>query len=685
MDVQTFVLIALAAMLSTGIVLFQYYYKTKSKGRLTAILSVLRFSALFSVFLLLINPKFTKNEYRIEKASLIVLVDNSTSVATSKATIQKIIEKIDTDDAIQERFKLERYGFGAQLLGMSLLKDSFVVDRDSVFIQKNTNITAALNDLQDIHSVGNAVVILVTDGNQNLGQDYEYYGKNQKFPVYPIAVGDTTRYDDIAITQVNANRYAFLKNKYPIEMYVSYNGKTDLRSTLKVSVDGKTVFQEQISLSETDNSKIINTLLAANSVGLKNIVVSVDSLANERNTSNNSRQIAVEVIDEKTNIAIVSNLLHPDIGALKKAIESNEQRSVSVKKPNIDVKQFDGVDLFILYQPDASFKTVYDYIQKKKANMFTITGTQTDWDFLNTVQKSFSKNSYDQTEEVFPTLNSGFGLFNISDFSTQDFPPLDSNLGEIELDNSGEILMTQRIKGAEMNQPLLAIIGEDTQREAVLFGENSWKWRMQSFRDEQNFKNFDDFIGRLVLYLSSNTSKERLTLEYSSIYAGNSTAKITATFFDETYVFEANASIDLKLKNTATEALTEMPMLLKGSNYESDLSNLTPGSYDFTVAVRNVNLSKSGRFTILDFDVEKQLVSTDYRKLGRLANATGGEIYYPSQIESLLSKLSKDEGLLPVQKGEQNTVSLIDFRILLVLIAFALTAEWFIRKYNGLN
>lgn len=678
MNIQTVLLIILAAIVALGIVLLQYYYKSKRKGKLSLILSFLRFLALFGVFLLLINPKFTKNEYRIEKANLIVLVDNSTSVAASKDTIQAIMGKIDENNTIENRFELERYGFGAKLMGGD------AIDRDSIFVQQNTNITAALKGLQEIYSTANTAVILVTDGNQNLGQDYEYYSKNQKFPVYPIAIGDTTRYDDIAISQVNANRYAFLKNKYPIELYVTYNGKTDVRSTLKVSVDGTTVFRQDISLSDTNNSRTVNTLLDASSVGVKNIVVSVDSLVNERNTGNNSRQIAVEVIDEKTDVAIISNLLHPDIGALKKAIESNEQRSISINKPNSDIKQFDDVDLFILYQPDASFKNVYDYIQKKKTNVFTITGTQTDWNFLNKVQKGFSKNSYNQAEEVFPTLNSGFGLFDISDFSIQDFPPLNSNLGEIRLDNSGEILLTQRIKGTELNQPLLAVIGKGAQRQAVLFGENSWKWRMQSFRNEQNFENFDEFIGRLVLYLSTNTSKERMTLEYSSVYAGNSTAKITATYFDETYVFEPNATIDLKLKSTETAVVTEMPMLLKGRYYESDLNNLAPGRYDFTVAVRNENLSKSGSFTILDFNLEKQLVTTDYQKLGRLAKNTGGEVYFPSQIETLLSDLLKDDRFLPLQKGEQNTVSLIDFRFLLAMIAALLAAEWIIRKFNGL-
>lgn len=681
MGVQTFVLIGLAAMLSAGIVLFQYYYKTKRKGKLSVTLSVLRFLAVFSVLLLLINPKFTKNEYRVEKANLIVLVDNSTSVANSKDTIQNILEKILQNKSLEQRFNFERYGFGDALRASD--NDGPILN-DSLFIDNNTNISEALRGLQEIYSSSNTAIILLTDGNQNLGADYEYYGARQKFPIFPIAIGDTTRYDDVAISQVNANRYAFLKNKYPVETYISYNGRRAINTSLKISIDGRTVFRETISFTNTDNTKTITTLLDANSVGLKNIVVSVDSLANERNTVNNTRQIAVEVIDEKTDIAIVSNLLHPDIGALKNAVERNEQRSVSILKATVDPKEFENVDLFILYQPDASFTPVYDYIQRKKANRFTVTGSQTDWNFLNQVQNSFSKNSYNQVEEVFPTMNSGFTIFDISDFSIQDFPPLNANLGEINLRKSGETLLGQRVKGVDLNQPLLAVMGSETEREAVLFGENSWKWRMQSYRNDRDFKNFDGLIGKIMLYLSTDNTRERLTLDYESVYPGGNTAKITAAYFDETYVFDANATLDLRLRNTETNNMTEIPMLLQGSYYEGDLSSLTPGRYEFTVGVRDENLSKSGSFTITDFDVEKQLVSTDYQKLSRLARTSGGKSYFPSQVEALVSDFSEDERFLPVQKSERNTVSLIDFRILLAVIAAALAAEWFIRKYHGL-
>jgi len=51
----------------------------------------------------------------------------------------------------------------------------------------------------------------------------------------------------------------------------------------------------------------------------------------------------------------------------------------------------------------------------------------------------------------------------------------------------------------------------------------------------------------------------------------------------------------------------------------------------------------------------------------------------------LIDNLLADAQFVPTQKSNQNVVSLIDFRILLAIIVMALTTEWFIRKYNGLN
>lgn len=123
-------------------------------------------------------------------------------------------------------------------------------------------------------------------------------------------------------------------------------------------------------------------------------------------------------------MGIVSDMLHPDIGALKKSIESNEQRSVTLLKPTADQSQLEEMGLIMLYQPNRNFRNVYTFLENSGANYVTITGSKTDWNFLNGVQESFSVTGSRQPEDILPVLNNAFGLFGLSDFSVDGFPPL---------------------------------------------------------------------------------------------------------------------------------------------------------------------------------------------------------------------------------------------------------------------
>ena len=236
MQTTTVLLIILAAVVAMLIVLFQYFYKSKTKGRHRLLLSFLRFIALFSVFLLLVNPKFTKKNISLEKVNLLVLTDNSSSIENIGAVgqVDSILQKLITSNELSDKFNLEEYHFGINL-GVS----------DSLsFSDKATNIVKALKALNTIYGNVESVVVLLTDGNSTLGEDYEYYGENQKFPIYPIVLGDTTRYDDLRITQVNTNKYAFLKNRFPVEIFVAYDGNENIRTQLNVALDGKNVHSQ---------------------------------------------------------------------------------------------------------------------------------------------------------------------------------------------------------------------------------------------------------------------------------------------------------------------------------------------------------------------------------------------------------------------------------------------------------
>ncbi|WP_108246087.1 VWA domain-containing protein [Muricauda brasiliensis] len=676
MELSTVLLIVLAVAAALTFVYFQYFYKNPRKGSLKIILAALRFITLFCGLLLLINPKFVSKDYYIEKVNLILLVDNSTSMggASSETEISSAISQIKQNKALTERFDVHQYEFGTSLSSTDSIR----------FDHENTNISNALSTLKDVFVNGNNTIVLFSDGNQTLGRDYEYITLNENSTINPVVIGDTTQYEDISVGLINANKYAFLRNSFPIESTIRYQGNRSVSSTVTISINGSRVHQERIDLNATKNSQTLNTLVEAQSVGIKTIKIEVGALENERNIANNSKETAIEVIDEKTNVAIISDMLHPDIGALKKSIESNEQRSVTLLKPNVSQSELEDMGLIIIYQPNRNFRSIYEFINNSNTNHFTITGSKTDWNFLNGIQESFTVSGSRQAEDILPVLNNAFGLFGFGNFAVDGFPPLKGTLADIQLNKESETLMFQQLQGINLEKPLFSILTESNTKEAVLFGENIWRWRAQVYRYDDNFQEFDEFIGNLMVYLGSNKQRNRLELDYELIFDNANMTKIRASYFDESYQFDANANISITIKGKENDFSRVSPMLLKGSFYEVDLSDLQAGEYRFTVTVEEANLTRTGTFRILDFNPEKQLISANYKKMERLASKNSGQVYYLDKLDELQANLSSSQQFLPVQKSRDNVVSLIDFRILLGLIILSLAAEWFIRKYNGL-
>src|SRR5690606_24132268 len=94
------------------------------------------------------------------------------------------------------------------------------------------------------------------------------------------------------------------------------------------------VFSENLTFNKEHSSRLVTLTLPANTSGVHSYKAELKPLTNEKNTVNNIKNFAVEVIDRKTHVAIISDLIHPDLGTLKKAIESNEQRQASIVTPS---------------------------------------------------------------------------------------------------------------------------------------------------------------------------------------------------------------------------------------------------------------------------------------------------------------------------------------------------------------
>lgn len=248
METEKLLLIILAVFVALFIAVFQYLWKNIARSQLDYWLSFFRFLTIFLILLLLINPSFKKNNIEIIKPNLLVAVDNSKSIKynSQNETVQNLVEKIKTDSELNNKYNISFYGFGRGLYPLNELN----------FEESQTNLALPFHEFSKLHKTGTNPVILISDGNQTIGNSVEF--ANYKSPVFPFIVGDTTVFEDIYISQLNVNPFAFINNQLPVELFINYTGNKPVTKNLNVYHKGTKVYSEQFQFSASENVKTTN-------------------------------------------------------------------------------------------------------------------------------------------------------------------------------------------------------------------------------------------------------------------------------------------------------------------------------------------------------------------------------------------------------------------------------------------
>ena len=670
-------LIILSFVIAIGLSFFQYFYKNKSQNKITWYLLILRFLSIFGVLILLINPIFSRKTFETVKAPLPIVIDNSSSIIDLKVNENalEIYKKLTSNSDLAEKYDIQNYSFDLEFKSIS-------EDSEINFKGKQTNLDKVAKNVKSINKNKTFPTVVITDGNQTSGNDYVYsFDANNK--VYPIIVGDTTTFLDLKINQLNVNKYAFAKNKFPVEVFLQYSGNKAINTNFNIS-QGKSILATQtVSFSQSKKYAIVNVLLPANNVGLQIFKATISTNENEKNKYNNTKNFAVEVIDQKTNIGIVTTVNHPDVGALKRAIETNVQRKVTIIKPS-EIKSLQDYNVLIFYQPTQEFKQVFDNNKVAGINSFIITGTNTDFNFLNQQQSNLVFKMSNQREDFIADFNTQFNLFALDNIGFETFPPLQNAFGNVTTSGNISVLLNSKIRNINTNQPLLAFAENQGKRSAFLLGENIWKWRFQTNVENKSFEKFDIFIDKTIQFLASNNSKKSLVVNHEIFYNSGDALEISAQFFNKNYEFDEKARLTISVTNKNTKQNKRYDLLRTNNAFKVNLDGLSAGQYTFSVKELNSNSIYNGYFEILDFDIEKQFVNPDLQKLTQLANQTKGNLTFPSQLDQLIITLLNSENYPAIQKEIVKKTPLIDWYWLLILVAITLASEWFIRKYNGM-
>ena len=623
--------------------------------------------------LVILNPSITKESIINQKAKLSVLVDNSSSITFFKkdSLVHAILQNFKTHKKLNKRFDINYYSFG----NLFQQSDSFSFD------ENQTDISMPLERISKIQKNASNAIVLLSDGNQTIGNDYQY--TSIKDPVFPVVIGDTTKFQDVKIAQINVNRYSFINNQFPVESILQYEGTQTIKLRYSLENNGKIIFSERINFSEKNNSHILKTFIKASKEGTNFFTSKIEYLENEKNVVNNSKNFSVEVIDKQSEILIVSSFYHPDLGALKKAIESDKQRKVTIRIVDNKNIQLNNYQLVVLYQPNNKFNIIIDQLNSNKSSFMLITGSKTDWLFLNNKSLGINKKNINQLENYSARFYNGFLNFSQKNIGFENLPPMIDYYGETTVSIPHQTLLYQSINGFSSQNPLLATANHNNQKKVFLFGEGLWKWRSSSFLKNDSFQYFDEFIGNLVQYASNKKIRNRLDLDINSFYNANSSIQIGAFYVDENYQFDDRATILFTIKNKNSKKKQTFPFSLSGSSYQLELTSLEAGEYEYTIEVDGRNISKKGTFKVNEFLVEEQFTNANSYKLELLAQKTAGKLYFEDKYRLVIDDLTNDTRFSTIQKSKKTIDKLVNWQWLMLLIIGLLSLEWFIRKYIG--
>ena len=679
--------------LAAGALTWFLYHKDEklvdlTKGKLY-LLAALRFLSLFFIAIFLLSVIFKYLRVQIEKPVIFYVQDNSASLNEAfkdDFTKKQYIRNVNTlFSELSDGYEWKKLSFGEQL------HDSLRYD----FSDKETDFSLMLDEIRQKYSTYNiAALIIASDGLYNRGVDPVYAVSSLNYPVYTMALGDSAQKKDVYIKDVFSNPITFAGDQFPMEIQLVANGFSGKSTSLQVYRSDKLLIDKPFSINSDDFFLKTTLYFDAEGKGLQNYKIQIKALQGEYTKANNVKHIAIDIINDKKKVLILAGAPHPDVAALRRALQTNKNIVTDFYTLDRFKKRLEDYQLVIFYQlPSNKFEIKSRLLKLKNAKIpvLFVLGTQTNIPMFNNLNTGLkiSKNR-NLTDYVFASFNKQFNLFEtdaVKQINFNDYPPLIAPFGDYNLDSPANVLLYQQIKGVKTEKPLVFIYSGKQNgivRAGFICGENIWRWRMQDYREHGNHEHFDAMINRIVHYLSLDVKKERFIVRAKRIFKENEAVVLRADYYNKSY--ELNNIPELKLKiSDEKQNRFDYVFSRSGNSYILDAGQLPVGKYTFSAVLTDgvEKFVKNGAFVVMPVNVEQLNTRADYALMYRVASETGGKMFTADSLSQLVSDIKSNPNIKPVSYTTKDLMDLIEIKWLLFVIVSFLSAEWFLRKFWG--
>ncbi|HKG80213.1 MAG TPA: glutamine amidotransferase [Pyrinomonadaceae bacterium] len=741
-DVRPGAVLLVLLVLLAAIFIYFIYLRPRirlSKGT-TATLIALRAGLLALMVILLLRPVVVVSSVIPRSSYVAMVIDDSVSMklrdvpggATRLETVkQALLNTSGGKDSflnqLDKKFKTNLYGFSG---GLARLKDG----NDLYGEGRTSDLAGALDEtIKRSSGMPLSAVVLATDGASNVPRDLAAVLRELRahdIPVFTIGVGNTSRPMDAELTRVNMPRRVLAGSRLNIETIVGLSGYGATKVLLGVREDGRAIKTEEFNLRGND-TQALNLEITPATPGIHRYTVEVTPLDGELTVENNKQDSLVEVIEGPLRILHVEGEPRWELGKIRESLQPNEKNVTVVSLQRTGENKFyrQGIgnqvelatgfpkteeELFsyqglIIGSVEAGFftadelRSIEAFVARRGGGLLALGG-----------RLAFDGGKYKGTtlEDLLPVSLTGGPVDEAHSFAPVYKPVLTgagqahpiTRLNEDRAANQktwnelapisvsevltnikpgASVLLEARREGSAQPAPLLIQQRYGRGQTLALTAADTWRWRMKM--DSKNNAH-ETFWRQMLRYLVSGTPQQIEIGTEKEVYALDDNVNIVADIRDKRFnpVADAHATarvtkpsgtiVDVPLKFTTLNAVNTYAGEFKADELGQHRIELVGASTSLGTLSANSNMLVS------DLNREYYSAAQNSDLLKRIATETGGKYYAPAEAQSLLDDLIYRQ----TPYSERVTKDLWDMPVNFMLIIGLLSAEWFLRKREGL-
>ena len=713
-------LLALAVILTGGLL---YWQMRRNHGLLTGLrptaIWLLQTALIALILLLLWHPALSVATLRPQQNVVTVLFDHSRSMGltdqgstTRLAQAQKLWQN-SLSGPLTSRFQVRAYEFGKQL---ERVADPAKIQPDSPATHIGDTLNQIANEASNL-PVG--AVVLLTDGSDNAGGvDAETIAhiRQARVPIYTVGFGRETPLNDIELTDASLPMRSLAQSRLSAQVTFRQYGFTGRKTHVTVRDAGKVVSSEEVTLAADGVAQTENIVFNAGAAGPRAVQITVDPVAGEENTANNTLTRLVNVSARKQRILYIEGEPRWEYKFLRRAVEDDgslEIDSMLRTTPNKMLFQFvKGATEQTGFPSKAEDLFAYDglIIGSVEANYFTPVQQDLIRQFADrrgggvlflAGRFAFNEGGYARSPiaEILPVhLTSGNQTFH-RDYVSADLAragresaicrleegrdrnverwkkmPQMANYQVLGEAKPGAVTLMETLAPGNHRVPLLVTENFGRGRTAVLGSAGTWRWQMsQPVADMTH----EIFWRQLLRWLVTETPGAVLASTPRQVLSDETKVKLRVEVRDKTFQPVANARIDAHIvgPENLSDMVTLLPVPAEEGVYAAEYTAEKQGSY-----LAEISGGAAGSDVVMfrreDGTAETFRTTQNKELLQKLAEQSGGKYYTASDAKRIPEQINfSDAGITTSQ-----TLDLWDMPAVFLLALGLRATEWLLRR-----